>query len=342
MQIVYDQEELKEYMDFAMQVWPGQPVLIDRYMIGVEVEVDAICDGETVFIPGIMEHIERSGVHSGDSYAVYPPQHLTSKIKQDLIETTIKISQHFKVKGLINLQFIIKKEKVYVLEVNPRSSRTVPFLSKVTNIPMANAATKAILGVSLAEQGYKTGIKEEEKIISIKAPVFSFSKLKDVDTALGPEMKSTGEAMGRDTTMQKALNKAFKAAGITIPEFGTILVTIADKHKEELLPILKRYHECGFKFLATTGTASFLAENNLPVNEVSKIGRAKRDLLDVIKEGQVQMIINTITKGKNVESDGFKMRRAGVEHGVISLTSIDTTKAILEAIEMNSLGTIPL
>lgn len=342
MQIVYDQEELVEYMDFAMKVWPGQPVLMDRYMIGVEVEVDAICDGETIFIPGIMEHIERSGVHSGDSFAVYPPQNISEKVKNDLVETTIKIAQYFKVKGLINLQFIVKKEQVYVLEVNPRSSRTVPFLSKVTGVPMAKAATKAILGQSLKEQGYFTGVKEEDTMVSIKAPVFSFAKLKDVDSALGPEMKSTGEAMGRDFTLQKAIYKAFKSAGINIPQFGTLLVTIADKHKEEMLPILKRFHQCGFKFLATEGTATFLNKNGLPVNQVNKIGQADRDLLDDIKEGQVQMVINTITKGKNVESDGFKMRRTSVEHGVICLTSIDTTKAILEAIEMKSLGTMAL
>jgi carbamoyl-phosphate synthase large subunit len=342
MQIVYDHQELKDYMDFAMGVWPGQPVLMDRYMIGVEVEVDAICDGETVFIPGIMEHIERSGVHSGDSFAVYPPQNLSQEIKQELIDITVKITKHFQVKGLINLQFIIKKDKVYVLEVNPRASRTVPFLSKVTKIPMAKIATKAILGNSLKEQGFETGIHPEEKIISIKAPVFSFSKLKDVDSALGPEMKSTGEAMGRDITMQKALNKAFKAAGIDFPNLGTILVTIADKHKEETLPMLHRFHNCGFKFLATKGTASLLRENKLPVVEVNKIGRAERDLLDDIKDGNVQLIINTITRGKNVESDGFKMRRAAVENGVVCMTSLDTTKALLEAIEINSLGTLSL
>lgn len=342
MQIVYEEDELVEYMQFAMRVWPDQPVLIDRYMIGVEAEVDAICDGETVFIPGIMEHIERSGIHSGDSFAVYPPQNLSEKIKKDLVETTIKISQYFKVKGLINLQFIIKKDELFVLEVNPRSSRTVPFLSKVTGIAMAKIATKAILGLSLKEQGFSTGILPEEKMISIKAPVFSFAKLKDVDSALGPEMKSTGEAMGRDITMQKALNKAFKSAGIEIPQFGTILVTIADKHKEEMLNTLTRFHNCGFKFLATKGTAKFLKEKHLPVSEVEKIGRAKRDLLDDIKEGQVQLIINTITKGKNVESDGFQIRKAAVEHRVICLTSMDTTRALLEAIEMTSLETRPL
>ena len=338
MQVVYDEDELREYMLFAMNVWPNQPVLMDRYMIGVEVEVDAICDGETVFIPGIMEHIERSGVHSGDSFAVYPPQNLSQSVKDDLIKTTIKISQNFNVKGLINIQFIIKKDNVYVLEVNPRSSRTVPFLSKVTGIPMANLATKAILGQSLNAQGIQTGIHPEERAISIKAPVFSFSKLKDVDSALGPEMKSTGEAMGRDFTIQKALNKAFKSAGINLPNFGTILVTIADKHKEEILPMVKRFHQCGFKFLATKGTADLLRSNNLPVDEVNKIGRGDRDLLDDIKEGNVQLIINTITKGKNVESDGFKMRRAAVDNGVICMTSIDTTKALLESIEINSLG----
>ena len=342
MQIVYDEAELSNYITFAMKVWPNQPVLMDRYMIGVEVEVDAICDGEDVFIPGIMEHIERSGVHSGDSFAVYPPQNLTEEIKKDLVDTTIKIAKNFQTKGLINLQFIIKKGKVFVLEVNPRASRTVPFLSKVTHIPMAQIATKAILGKSLKEQGFATGIHPEEKFISIKAPVFSFSKLKDVDSALGPEMKSTGEAMGRDTTMQKALSKAFKSAGIDFPNLGTILVTIADKHKQETLPMLRRFHDCGFKFLATAGTAELLRQNDLPVQEVAKIDRAERDLLDEIKDGHVQLIINTITRGKNVESDGFKIRRAAVQNGVVCMTSLDTTWALLRAIEINSLGTSAL
>jgi len=342
MQIVYDDEELSNYIKHAMTVWPGQPVLMDRYMIGVEVEVDAICDGETVLIPGIMEHIERSGVHSGDSFAVYPPQNISEKIKNDLVEITTKIALKFEARGLFNIQFIIKKDQVYVLEVNPRSSRTVPFLSKVTDIPMAKLATFAILGKSLAQQGYSSGLAKESKLVSVKAPVFSFSKLTNVDSALGPEMKSTGEAMGRDTNFQRALNKAFKAAGIDFPELGTILVTIADKHKDETLPLLKRFHEHGFKFLATSGTAKFLAQNGLPVGEVEKIGRAEKDLLSDIKEGRVQLIINTITRGKNVESDGFKMRRAAVESGVVCMTSIDTTKALIEAIEMNSLGTIEL
>lgn len=342
MQIVYNEEELTDYIKQAMKVWPGQPVLMDRYMIGVEVEVDAICDGENVLIPGIMEHIERSGVHSGDSFAVYPPQNLTDEVKKDLVDITTKIALNFKAKGLINIQFIVKKGKVYVIEVNPRASRTIPFLSKVTEIPMAQIATKAILGQNITEQGYTPGLAPEQKIISIKAPVFSFHKLKDVDSALGPEMKSTGEAMGRDYTMQKALNKAFQSAGYKLPQYGTILVTIADKHKEETLPMLKRFHECGFKFMATSGTARYLNEHNLPAQEVAKIDQAQRDLLDEIKDGNIDLVLNTITRGKNVESDGFKIRQAAVENGLISMTSIDTSWALLEAIEMSSLGTITI
>lgn len=342
MEIVDNDSELEDYITNAMNVWPGQAVLMDRYMVGQEVEVDAISDGKTVFIPGIMEHIERAGVHSGDSFAVYPPQTLSTNVQKQLIDITTKIAQKLNVVGLVNLQFVVKKEKVYVIEVNPRSSRTVPFLSKVTNTSMAQLATKAIMGISLEEQGLIHGLKPESEEVSIKAPVFSFSKLKDVDTALGPEMKSTGEAMGRDINMQKALDKAFKAAGVHVPNSGTILVTLADKHKEDTVPMLKRYAECGFNFLATTGTAKFLKEHNLHVKEVAKIGRAEHDLLDEIKAGNVHMILNTITKGKSEKSDGFKMRRAAAENGIICLTSLDTAHALLESIELNSSNILPL
>lgn len=341
MEVVYDEGELKSYYKM-LESQGAQEVLMDRYMIGVEVEVDAISDGETVFIPGIMEHIERAGVHSGDSFAVYPPQSLSVDVQRQLISVTTKIAQKLEVKGLINLQFVVKSGKVYVLEVNPRASRTVPFLSKVTGIAMAQAATKAILGVGLKEQGHIHGLHPEADEVSIKAPVFSFSKLKDVDTALGPEMKSTGEAMGRDIDMQRALDKAFKAAGIAVPTCGTVLVTLADKHKEEMIPMLKRYYACGFNFMATEGTARAISENGMPVRVCQKIGRAERDLLDEIKEGKVDLILNTITKGKNVESDGFKMRRAAAENGIICLTSIDTSKALVESIEMRALKVLSL
>lgn len=342
MEIVYNDKELEDYVANAMNVWPGQAVLMDRYMVGQEVEVDAISDGKTVFIPGIMEHIERAGVHSGDSFAVYPPQTLSTNVQKQLIDITTKIAQKLNIIGLVNLQFVVKKEKVYVIEVNPRSSRTVPFLSKVTNTSMAQIATKAIMGLSLEEQGLIHGLQPESEEVSIKAPVFSFSKLKDVDTALGPEMKSTGEAMGRDINMQKALDKAFKASGVNVPSSGTILVTLADKHKEDTVPMLKRYADCGFNFLATSGTAKFLKGYDLHVKEVAKIGRAEHDLLDEIKTGNVHMILNTITKGKSEKSDGFKMRRAAAENGIICLTSLDTAHALLKAIELNSHNIIPL
>tara|TARA_B100001971_G_C18268008_1_gene596137 strand:+ start:70775 stop:73945 length:3171 start_codon:yes stop_codon:yes gene_type:complete len=340
MKIVYDESELDDY--FVENHEKDQMILMDRYMIGLEAEVDAICDGETVFIPGIMEHIERAGIHSGDSFAVYPPQTISTDAQKQMIQITTKIAKAIDIKGLINLQFVIKSGKVYVLEVNPRSSRTVPFLSKVTKIPMAKVATKAIMGESLKDQGYFSGLNPESDEVSIKAPVFSFSKLRDVDTALGPEMKSTGEAMGRDIDMQRALGKAFKAAGINIPNCGTILVTLADKHKEETIPMLKKYYYCGFNFLATSGTAKVLQENDLPVRVVDKIGRADRDLLDEIKEGHVDLIINTISKGKNVETDGFKMRRAAAESGIICLTSLDTANALVKAIEMHTLRILSL
>lgn len=342
MQIVYDEEELIHYLENAVNIRPGSPVLMDRYMIGTEVEVDAISDGETVFIPGIMEHIEKAGVHSGDSFAVYPPQNLSVQVQRKLIQVTTKIAQSLKVKGLINLQFVIKKEDVYVLEVNPRSSRTVPFLSKVTDTQMAKIATKVILGNNLKEMGFIHGLLPESDEVSVKAPVFSFTKLKDVDSALGPEMKSTGEAMGRDVTLAKALDKAFQATGIKLPKYGSILVTLADKHKVDTIPLLKRFYQAGFNFYATEGTAKALKEANLPVRTVAKINQAERDLLSEIQDGNIDIVINSITKGKNIESDGHKIRQAAVENGIICLTSLDTAEALIRSIELNSLGIISL
>ncbi len=342
MEIVYDDKELIEYAKKANEIWPDRPVLMDKYLIGLEIEVDAICDGTDICVPGIMEHIERSGVHSGDSFAVYPPQSLSDQMIEKIIATTKKLALELKIIGLVNIQFIVKKDQLYVLEVNPRSSRTIPFLSKVTNTQMAQIATKAVLGNSLKEQNIQTGLLPTTEYIAIKAPVFSFSKLAMVDTALGPEMKSTGEAIGRDTNLPRALYKAFTAAGMEIPSYGTILVTVADKHKDETLPILKRYHQAGFKFLATSGTAKFLKDNKLPAQEITKISDNSNDILEAIKKGKVDLIINTISKGKDSESDGFKMRRMAAETGVICLTSIDTSLALIKTIEMNSLNSLPL
>lgn len=299
MEIVYRQEELLHYMKNAVKVHAEHPVLIDRYMVGKEIEVDAISDGENVYIPGIMEHIERAGVHSGDSIGVYPPQSISEKIKEQIIENTISLAKGLNIIGLLNIQFVVFKDEVYVLEVNPRASRTVPFLSKITGVPMANIATKVILGTSLVEQGYKTGYHPEAKEVYVKAPVFSFAKLRSVDTTLGPEMKSTGEVMGKDLTLEKALYKGLVASGINIPTHGSVIITVADKDKEEAMEIAKRFHEIGYNLLATAGTAKSLTEQNIPVQIVNKIDSEDYNLLDIIRQGKAQFVINTLTKENN-------------------------------------------
>ncbi|MBT2683099.1 carbamoyl-phosphate synthase large subunit [Bacillus sp. ISL-37] len=333
MEIVYKEEELLHYMKNAVKVNPEYPVLIDRYLTGKEVEVDAISDGKNVLIPGIMEHIERAGVHSGDSIGVYPPQSLSEEIKQKLVNYTIDLARGLNIVGLLNIQYVIANEEVYVLEVNPRSSRTVPFLSKITNVPMAKIATKVILGQSLPEQGYETGLVPEQDGVFVKVPVFSFEKLRRVDITLGPEMKSTGEVMGKDTTLEKALYKGMIAAGMKIQEFGTVLLTVADKDKEETLALAKRFSNIGYQLMATEGTAQYLETAGIKVKTVGKIGSEGLNLIDVIRKGEAQMVINTLTKGKQPERDGFRIRRESVENGVPCLTSLDTAKAILRVIE---------
>lgn len=333
MEIVYKEDELLHYMKNAVKVNPEYPVLIDRYLTGKEVEVDAISDGENVLIPGIMEHIERAGVHSGDSIGVYPPQSLSEEVKQKLVNYTIDLARGLNIVGLLNIQYVIANEEVYVLEVNPRSSRTVPFLSKITNVPMAKIATKVILGQSLQAQGYETGLVPEQIGVFVKVPVFSFEKLRRVDITLGPEMKSTGEVMGKDTTLEKALYKGMIAAGMKIKEFGTVLLTVADKDKEETLALAKRFSNIGYQLMATEGTAQYLETAGIKVKTVGKIGSDGPNLIDVIRKGEAQMVINTLTKGKQPERDGFRIRRESVENGVPCLTSLDTAKAILRVIE---------
>ncbi|MFG6497416.1 carbamoyl-phosphate synthase large subunit [Fictibacillus sp. UD] len=333
MEIVYQESELLQYMENAARVNPDHPVLVDRYLEGKEIEVDAISDGKDVFIPGMMEHIERAGVHSGDSIAVYPPQTLPESIKQKIIDRTISIAKGLKIIGLLNIQFVWHKEEVYVLEVNPRSSRTVPFLSKITGVPMANVATKVILGESLQRQGYETGYQKEADEVSVKVPVFSFAKLRRVDTYLGPEMKSTGEVMGRDKNLQKALYKGLIASGMKIPAYGTVLFTVADKDKEEALHMVKRFYEIGYSIMATEGTASIIEKEGIPVDVVGKIGSEGRNLLEVIRKGEAQFVVNTLTKGKLPARDGFRIRRECAENGVVCLTNLDTSVALLEVLE---------
>ncbi|CAM4148634.1 carbamoyl-phosphate synthase large subunit [Paenibacillus alkaliterrae] len=333
MEIVYSDEELLSYMEVAVKINPEHPVLIDRYMLGKEAEVDAICDGETVLIPGIMEHVERAGVHSGDSIAVYPPQSLSDEIKQQIVDITINISKALNVIGLVNIQFVIHQDKVYVIEVNPRSSRTVPFLSKVTNLPMANLATKAILGTKLAELGYTDGLWPEDEYVSVKVPVFSFAKLRRVDPTLTPEMKSTGEVMGRDVQYAKALYKGLIGAGMKIPTSGAIIATVADKDKEEATELLRGFFNLGYKIIATGGTAKVLEEAGLIVTTVNKLSEGSPNILDLVREGQAQFVVNTLTKGKTPERDGFRIRREAVENGVVCMTSLDTVRALLVMLE---------
>ncbi len=338
MEIVYNENELLSYMEQAVKINPQHPVLIDRYMLGKEVEVDAICDGQDVLIPGIMEHIERAGVHSGDSIAVYPPQSISPELKDQLIKITTKIALGLKVKGLVNIQFVIHDNQVYVIEVNPRASRTVPFLSKVTGIPMANLATKVIMGHSIREEGFTPGYHPEAEHISVKVPVFSFAKLRRVDITLGPEMKSTGEVMGRDKNLSKALYKGLIASGMKIPVHGSVLVTVADKDKEEAMDIIRGFYDLGFKLMATSGTASSLEEAGFKVTTVNKLTEGTPNLLDQIRNGEASIVINTLTKGKTPERDGFRIRREAVENGVVCLTSLDTARALLRVIETITFG----
>jgi len=340
MEIVYSLEELEEYLANAVKISPDHPVLVDRYLTGKEVEIDAICDGSEVLIPGIMEHIERAGVHSGDSTAVYPPMSLKEEEVNKLVEKTEKLAIALKIKGLLNIQYVIHEDEVYVIEVNPRSSRTVPYLSKVTGIPMMEIATEVILGKTIRELDYIPGLAKAKDLVAVKMPVFSFSKLIDVETSLGPEMKSTGEVLGLDKDPNKALYKALIAAGYVIPRRGNVLVTIADKDKEEALPSIKRLKALGFNLVATSGTAQLLRKHGLEVREVNKIKEGSPHVVDVIKKGEIDLVLNTLTKGKIPARDGFRIRRAAVEFNVPCLTSnvpcltsLDLVLAIVQVLE---------
>ncbi|QXJ57927.1 carbamoyl-phosphate synthase large subunit [Enterococcus raffinosus] len=335
MEIVENQSDLEDYMANAVKASPEHPVLVDRYLIGKECEVDAICDGETVLIPGIMEHIERAGVHSGDSMAVYPPQTFSDELKATIEDYTRRLALGMNCIGMMNIQFVIHNDEVFVIEVNPRASRTVPFLSKITNIPMAQIATKAILGQSLKELGYQDGLYPESEMVHVKAPVFSFTKLQKVDTYLGPEMKSTGEVMGTDRSLAKALYKAFAAAGLHLPDFGAVLFTVADENKEEALDLAKRFKDVGYSLSATAGTAKFLEENGLNAKTIAKISESdENNVIDLIRSGEAQVVINTMDKNRqNASEDGFIIRREAVEHGVPLFTSLDTADAILRVME---------
>lgn len=333
MEIIHNEQELQNYLQKVKDVNDRHPFLVDKYITGIEVDVDAISDGETVLIPGIMEHIEGAGVHSGDSIAMYPPQRMSVQAKEKCVQAAIKIAKQLNIRGHLNIQFIIQGDEVFVIEVNPRASRTIPFLSKIMQIPMANLATKCMLGISLRKMGYQTGCLPEKEQVYVKVPVFSFEKLRSVDTTLGPEMKSTGEAIGYDSTLEKALYKGLLASGISVPLEGSVLFTIADQDKETALEQARRFHNLGFELYATRGTANFFERENLPVKRIAKIGAKTPNVLSIIKKGQVQLVINTITSGKKTRTEGFRIRRESVEHGIGCLTNLDTAEALLKVIE---------
>ncbi|ACL77208.1 carbamoyl-phosphate synthase (glutamine-hydrolyzing) large subunit [Ruminiclostridium cellulolyticum] len=329
MEIVYNDKTLEEYITMASEISTEHPILIDKYVVGREMEVDGICDGNEVLIPGIMEHIERAGVHSGDSIAVYPPRNLSKEVKATIEDYTIRLAKALKVVGLFNIQFVMDSDqKVYVIEVNPRASRTVPIMSKITGIPMVGVSTKLIMGKTLKELGYKNGLTKETNFYAVKAPVFSFAKLTTVDTFLGPEMKSTGEVMGVDKDYYNALYKAVAASGTKIPSGGNVLLSVADRDKTECRDIANKLLELGFKLSATKGTYEAIKSVDLPVECIDD-----DKVLDLIKEDKITLVINTPTRGKIPERTGFVLRRTAMEYNIPCITSLDTTNAVLSILE---------
>ena len=337
MQIVANERQLRHYLKNAVQIDEDKPVLVDKYIQGKEVEIDAICDGRDVFVPGIMELVERTGVHSGDSISVYPPFSISDKVKGIILQYAKKLGLGIGIVGLFNIQFIVDKDdNVYIIEVNPRSSRTVPFLSKATGFSLADIATEVILGKSLKEQGFFDIYPDEKERWYVKAPVFSFNKIRGLDAYLSPEMKSTGEAIGYDKTMTRALYKALQASGMKLQNYGTVLCTIADKDKEEALPLIRRFYQLGFNIEATSGTAAFLKQNGIRTHALCKISDGSDEIPNALRQGHIAYVINTRDPGAN-ENDGIKIRQIATEHNVTLFTALDTIKVLLDVLEETTL-----
>ena len=337
MQIVANERQLRHYLKNAVQIDEDKPVLVDKYIQGKEVEIDAICDGRDVFVPGIMELVERTGVHSGDSISVYPPFSISNKVKGIILQYAKKLGLGIGIVGLFNIQFIVDKDdNVYIIEVNPRSSRTVPFLSKATGFSLADIATEVILGKTLKEQGFFDIYPDEKERWYVKAPVFSFNKIRGLDAYLSPEMKSTGEAIGYDKTMTRALYKALQASGMKLQNYGTVLCTIADKDKEEALPLIRRFYQLGFNIEATSGTAAFLKQNGIRTHALAKISDGSDEIPNALRQGHIAYVINTRDPGAN-ENDGIKIRQIATEHNVTLFTALDTIKVLLDVLEETTL-----
>ncbi len=340
MQIVPNEQALRHYLRTAVAVNADQPVLVDHYITGKELETDAVCDGENVYVPGIMEHVERTGVHSGDSISVYPTFSVSEKARLTIIDYTVRLGLGIGIVGLYNIQFIVdRNDQVYVIEVNPRSSRTVPFLSKATGVPLADIATRVMLGQSLREQGIVEVMAPEKEKWYVKAPAFSFSKLRGMDAYLSPEMKSTGEAIGYDKRLTRALYKAMQASGMNVANYGAIFVTIADSDKEEALPLIRRFYDMGFNIEATRGTAEYLKEHGIRTRMRKKLSEGSEEILDSLRQGHVNYVINTRDAGSfGQNSDGAQIRRCAVENNVTMFTALDTVRVLLEVLEEMTLG----
>ncbi|MBR5138623.1 MAG: ATP-grasp domain-containing protein, partial [Alistipes sp.] len=340
MQIVANEETLRHYLRSAVEINEKSPVLVDKYIQGKELEVDAICDGKDVYIPGIMEHVERTGIHSGDSISVYPTFSVSQQVKDTIIEYTKQLGLAIGIIGLFNIQFIVdESDKVYVIEVNPRSSRTVPFLSKSTGVPMAKIATMVILGHSLKEQGITEIYGKESTRWFVKSPAFSFAKIRGVDSYLSPEMKSTGEAIGYDVSLNRALYKSLRSSGVAVANYGTIFVTIADADKERALPLIRRFYDLGFNVEATGGTCEFLRSNGIRTRHLLKISEGSTEIYDELRKGHVTYVINTIDVNQHsTRRDGYEIRRAAAENNVTLFTALETVSVLLDVLEEITLG----
>ncbi len=335
MQIVSNEEQLRHYLQTAVEINVEHPVLVDKYILGKELEVDAVCDGENVFVPGIMEHVEHTGVHSGDSISVYPTFSVSEKAKQTILDYTVRLGKEIGIKGLYNIQFIVDgKEDVYVIEVNPRSSRTVPFLSKATGVPLAHIATMIMLGHSLREQGITELYPQEKKRWFVKTPAFSFSKLRGMDSYLSPEMKSTGEAIGYDKSLKRALYKSLQASGMTVANYGTIFVTLGGSDKQRALPLIQRFYQLGFNIEATRGTAEFLRAHGIRTRLLRKLSEGSTDIIDSLRQGHVNYVINTMElSADHSHRDGYYIRRAAVDNNITVFTSLETVEVLLDVLD---------
>ncbi|MBE7720320.1 MAG: carbamoyl-phosphate synthase large subunit, partial [Lacrimispora celerecrescens] len=333
MQIAISDQDIDEFIGIINQIAQEHPILVDKYIPGKEIEVDAVCDGKDILIPGIMEHMERAGVHSGDSISIYPAQSISETVKETLVEYTKRLSRALHVKGMINIQFIVSGEEVYVIEVNPRSSRTVPYISKVTGVPIIPLATQVICGHSVRDLGYEPGLLPEADYIAVKMPVFSFEKIRGADVSLGPEMKSTGECLGIAKTFNEALYKAFAGAGIKLPRHKNMIITVKDSDKEEIIDIARRFQDQGYKIFSTSGTARALKDHGIKALMVRKLEQESPNLLDLILGHEIDLVIDTPTQGADRSRDGFVIRRNAIETGVTVLTSLDTAAALVTSME---------